>query len=59
MQKMLINSDDTKDFFVQAFKSNKLIPILGSGFSCGMPARDGNHIPSGKDLKKFMIKTKR
>ncbi|MBM6972152.1 SIR2 family protein, partial [Mordavella massiliensis] len=56
MEKMLIGSKETREFFVQALKTNKLVPILGAGFSCGMPARKGNCIPSGAQLKEYMIK---
>lgn len=56
MEKMLISSEETRDFFIQAFKTNKLVPILGAGFSCGMPARKRNYIPTGKQLKEYMIK---
>lgn len=55
MEKMDITSKATKDFFIQAFADKDLIPILGSGFSCGMPARGKCKIPSGSQLKSDMI----
>lgn len=56
MKKLDINDLDTKDFFVNALRNNELIPILGAGFSCGMSARKENKVPSGKQLKSYMIK---
>ena len=56
LKEMKINEKTTKEFFVQALKNNKLVPILGAGFSYGMPARRGKHIPSGAELKNYMIK---
>lgn len=56
MQEMKINEKETKEFFIQAFKTDKIVPILGSGFSCGMPARKRNSVPSGTKLKEYMIK---
>lgn len=55
MKKMDIDSDETKDFFINAFKNRDLIPILGAGFSCKMDARAKNKVPSGKELKEDMI----
>lgn len=55
MIKMDIASEETKDFFINAFSNKDLIPILGAGFSCGMQARGSNRVPSGSKLKKDMI----
>lgn len=52
---MEMDSKETKDFFVQAFRNGDLVPILGSGFSCGMSARKTNTVPTGGQLKKYMI----
>ncbi len=56
MQKMNITERETKDFFVQAFTSRNLIPILGAGFSANMHARNNYTIPTGSELKDDMIK---
>lgn len=56
MQELRIDDDITKNFFITAFKDNNLVPILGSGFTVGMPARGGNTVPSGSQLKKYMAK---
>lgn len=52
MEKLDIALKETKDFFVRAFRERDLIPILGSGFSCGMQARGTAKVPSGSKLKK-------
>lgn len=56
MKKMDIDSDETKDFFINVFKNRDLIPILGAGFSCKMNARGKNMIPLGSEFKEDMIK---
>lgn len=56
MEELRIDDDMTKSLFVTAFKDGNIVPILGSGFTVGMPARDTNTVPSGKQLKTFMIK---
>ncbi len=56
MEELRIDDDITKNFFVTAFKDNNLVPILGAGFTVGMPARGGNTVPSGSQLKKYMAK---
>lgn len=53
---MDIDSDETKDFFINVFKNRDLIPILGAGFSCKMNARGKNMIPLGSEFKEDMIK---
>ncbi|WP_368270417.1 hypothetical protein [Enterocloster clostridioformis] len=52
MEKMLVASEETKTFFVQAFKTNRLVPVFGVGFSCGMPVRKKNCIPTSTALPK-------
>lgn len=52
---MEMDLKETKDFFVQAFRNGDLVPILGSRFSCGMSARKTNTVPTGGQLKKYMI----
>lgn len=56
MKQMIIDSQDTKEFFIRAFNKNNLVPILGSGFSAGMPTKHKKKIPSGTELKEYMIK---
>ena len=36
MEELKISSKETKDFFVHAFNEETLVPILGSGFTCGV-----------------------
>lgn len=54
MEKLDIALKETKDFFVRAFRERDLIPILGSGFSCGMQARGTAKVPSGSKLHQLM-----
>ncbi len=56
MEELRIDDDITKIFFVTAFKDNNIVPILGAGFTVEMPARGGNTVPSGNQLKKYMAK---
>ncbi len=56
MEELRIDDDLTKSFFVTAFKDGNIVPILGAGFTVGMPARNTNAVPSGKQLKGYMIK---
>ena len=53
VEKMLVASEETKTFFVQAFKTNRLVPVFGVGFSCGMPVRKKNCIPTSRQLKMY------
>lgn len=55
MKRLDISNPDTKEFFINALKNEELIPILGAGFSCGMKARKDNKVPSGTQLKSYMI----
>ncbi len=40
--------------FVQLFAAKSLIPIVGSGISCGLEARNGR-VPNGTQYKKHML----
>lgn len=55
MEKIILDSKETKDFFIQAFQQRNIVPILGAGFSYGLPARRNNTVPNGLSLKKYMI----
>lgn len=55
MEELKISLQETKDFFIHAFKEENLVPILGSGFTHGLKTRRGGNVPSGKDLKDAMI----
>ena len=55
MEELKIGSKETKDFFIHAFKEENLVPILGSGFTCGLKTRRDGIVPSGKVLKAAMI----
>lgn len=55
MRELKISDNETKDFFVHAFSENNLVPILGSGFTCGLKTRRAGEVPDGKKLKKHMI----
>ena len=56
MNELRIDDDTTKNFFITAFKYGNIVPILGAGFTVGMRARNTNTVPSGKQLKAYMIK---
>lgn len=43
-----------KEELLNCFKSKSLIPVVGSGISCGAKARTGK-VPSGGEFKQFMI----
>lgn len=55
MEELNLSLKETKDFFIHAFNEDTLVPILGSGFTCGAKTRRGGTVPSGKELKKAMI----
>ena len=55
MEELKLSLQETKDFFVQAFRENMLVPILGSGFTRGMNTSKGGVVPSGTELKTEMI----
>ena len=56
MIRMEIDSDATKQFFVQAFRDETLVPIIGSGFSGGMKTPKGQ-VPTGTQMKNYMLDT--
>lgn len=56
MEELRMDDDMTKRFFVTSFGDNNIVPILGAGFTVGMPARDTNIVPNGRQLKDYMIK---
>ena len=51
----ILNPIDIKQDFITFFKSKSLIPIVGSGISCGVPT-DKGFIPSGTEYKQHMVK---
>lgn len=55
MEELKISDELTREIFVGAFKERNLVPILGSGFTVGMPARGKNTVPDGRQLKQYMI----
>lgn len=55
MEELKLNSMETKEFFIHAFKEETLVPILGSGFTRGVTTRRGGRVPSGTELKDVMI----
>lgn len=55
MEELDLSLQETKEFFVQAFKENMIVPILGSGFTRGLKTKRGGMVPSGADLKQEMI----
>lgn len=56
MEELKINDNNTKEIFISAFKEGNLVPIIGAGFTVGMPAQKNNIVPDGKKLKQYMIK---
>lgn len=55
MDELRIDDKGTKDFFVESFRMGNIVPILGSGFTVGSAARGSNTVPSGEQLKQYMI----
>lgn len=55
MEELKVNSEQTKNIFINAFKENNLVPILGAGFTVGMPTQNNASVPDGKALKNYMI----
>lgn len=51
----ILEPNEIKDNLVAFFRNKTLIPILGTGFSCGLSAFDGI-VPTGSEYKKHMIK---
>lgn len=56
MKELRIGDDTTKNFFITSFKDGNIVPILGAGFTVGVNARNNKKVPSGKQLKSYMIK---
>lgn len=52
----ILNPSDIKEDLIIFFKSKSIIPIVGSGISCGVPTNKGT-IPSGTDYKQHMVQT--
>ena len=48
--------EEFKDDLFYCFKNKSLVPVVGSGLSCGANSYNGN-VPSGNDYKKMMIDT--
>lgn len=55
IKELLIDKEETKEIFVNAFKEANLVPIIGAGFTVNMPAQDKNTVPDGKIFKEYMI----
>lgn len=51
----ILNSSDIAADLITFFKNKSLIPIVGSGISCGVPTNKGS-VPSGLDYKQHMMK---
>ena len=56
MNELRIEDDATRQIFVGAFREGNIVPILGAGFTVGMPTRGAECVPDGKQLKQYMIK---
>lgn len=50
----ILSPSDIKEDLITFFKSKSLIPIVGSGISCGVPTNTG-FIPSGIQYKEHMV----
>lgn len=50
----VLQYEDIKQDLITFFKRRSLIPIVGTGISCGSQALNGN-IPSGKEFKQHML----
>lgn len=50
----IVNFDDVRETIIELIKKKMLIPILGSGFTKGCNAFDGN-VPSGSDYQSYML----
>ena len=50
----ILKPSDIKEDLIVFFKNKSLIPIVGSGISCGVPTDKGT-IPSGANYKQHMI----
>ena len=49
-----VSYSEVKSEIQQQLKRTALIPVLGSGFTKGCPAREGK-VPSGEEYKEHMI----
>lgn len=56
MEELRIDDEATKEIFVGFFREGNLVPILGAGFTKGMPAKGAETVQSGRQLKQYMIK---
>lgn len=54
MEKVTFNSVREKLF--NDIKRHSLLPIIGSGFSCGCETKHGGKVPSGTEYKDYMLK---
>ena len=52
----ILRFDDIREDLINYFRSKSILPIFGSGFSCGEKAKNGT-VPSGEALKEYMIDT--
>lgn len=52
----ILKYDDIREDLINYFRSKSILPIIGSGFSLGEKAKNGN-VPSGQKLKEHMIDT--
>lgn len=52
----ILNPSDIKEDIKNFFKNKSLIPIVGSGISCGVPTTKGS-VPSGESYLKYMVDT--
>lgn len=50
----ILKPEDVKQKLISFFKNNSLVPIVGSGFTCGLSAFDGI-VPNGDKYKRHMI----
>lgn len=50
----ILKPDDVKRNLISFFKNNSLVPIVGSGFTCGLDSFDGI-VPNGDEYKQHMI----
>ena len=54
MKVNILSPEDVKEKLISFFKNNSIVPIVGSGFSCGLKAYDGI-VPDGYNYKKHMV----
>ena len=50
----ILKPEDIKQNLISFFKNNSLVPIVGSGFTCGLNAFNGI-VPNGYEYKQHMI----